>query len=123
MLTQSDIDKVIAECVELGPGCPSINFDWFEPVVETASRIGVLGHDAVVLPVNPGGRDGYALVLTVNGVRFVSETLYFEEEWNEDWAHESLSESVLKLLTIALRVIREIEVARDTWYTVKGSIL
>lgn len=117
MFTQGEIYKVMKQS-RTGNG-PSIDFDWFDTVVTAASETGVLGHDVEVVTVN----DAYMLILVVNGVRFASKTLEYDEEWHEQYMQEPVRDSVLHLLEIAVRVIKEIETARDTWYAAKKSIL
>ena len=114
MFTQGEIEQVIA-AARLGNG-PGIDFDFFGEVVEAASECGVLGHDVEVLDVEYKGSTGNLLILIVNGIRFASRRLSYEELWHEDWSQITLQDQVLKLLETAVREIKQIETVRDTWY-------
>lgn len=120
MFTQEQIDKV-KDRSRISSHGPSIDFDWFDTVVESACELGILGHEVDVYPVTPDGV--FLLVLIVNGVRFATPGLSFEEEWTEEYVGEPVDTSVRRLLDIALREIKKIEVTRDTWYTKKGLAL
>lgn len=111
MFTMSEIDQVM-DAGKLR-GEPSIDFDWFDTVVEAAESSGVLPHTLETLPSGDGN---VMLILIVNGVRFCSQLLIFEDEWKEDWIGEPVQDSVLRLLEIAVREIKKIETIRDTWY-------
>jgi len=114
VFTKEELDKV-SEAAQTGG--VSIDFDWFDTVVEKASELGVLGHEVTVDTVGP--HEAFRLILTVNGVRFASPLLTFEDHWREEYMQEPVSDSVLRLLVIAVREIKQIETARDTWYTAK----
>ena len=113
MFTMGEIDKVM-DAGSLRRE-PSIDFDWFDTVVEAASELGILGHEVTVDTVGPA-QEAFRLILIVNGVRFASARLTFEDNWSEEYAQEPVNDSVLRLLTIAVREIKKIQTARDTWF-------
>lgn len=117
MFTQGEIEQVMKRARVAGSG---IDFDWFKPVVEAAEAIDILGHQVEVVEVGGAAGDGdYMLILIVNGVRFASEPLAFENHWTEDLNEAPVTDQVLHLLAVAVRQIKKIETVRDTWYTAK----
>jgi hypothetical protein len=109
VFTKDELDKVVEAA---RTGRVSIDFDWFDTVVEAASELGILGHEVTVDTVGP--MEAFRLILTVNGVRFASSLLTFEDNWSEEYAQEPVNDSVLRLLIIAVREIKKIQTAQDT---------
>lgn len=117
MFTQDEIEKVMIQA-RVSRLCPTIDFDWFDTIVEAAEEVGVLGHEIEIDTLGESGGD-FRLLLIINGLRLGSQRLTFEKEWSEQYVQEPVQDSVQRLLGIAMREIKQIETTRDTWYAAR----
>jgi hypothetical protein len=115
MPTDAEIDQVIKEA-RIDKHGPSIDFDWFDTVVEAASNVDVIQEEVEVVPAGMCG-DGFLLILIVDGNRLSSNLLTFEELWSEDYHDFSSTQVVTKMLEIASLEISKITLKHRTWFT------
>ena len=119
MFTQGEIEQVMAASKT---GGASIDFDWFDTIVENASELGVIRDEVevdVIEEISPRG-GGFRLLLVVNGNRLGSRVLRFEEEWEEEWAGEPVSDSVLRMLALAVAEIKNIQTVHNTSFVARS---
>lgn len=121
MFTQGEIDQV-AKTAKTGGS--SIDFDWFDTIVENASELGVISDEVEVDTLGDtsilGG--GFRLLLIVNGSRFASRVLRFEDEWKEEWMGEPVGDSIVRMLSLAVAEIKNIRTVHNTWFVARPSV-
>lgn len=119
MFTQGEIDQVMEAA---RTGGPSIDFDWFDTIVEKAAEIGVISDEVEVDVLDDTRGGGFRLLLIVNGSRLGSRTLRFEDEWKEEWLGEPVGDSVLRMLALAVAEIKNIQTVHNTWFVARPSV-
>lgn len=120
MFTQGEIEQVMRS-VKTSGVAGDIDFSHFGEVLDAACHLGIIEHETETIPEMETGN--VFLILIVNGCRFVSQSLIWEDEWSEELDHGPVQDAVLKLLEIAVREIKKIERIRDTAYARKPSML